>query len=398
MLRPKLAAVVFLAAVPLAGQDLLAPGGLPERQAAERLEEGARGKEPLGCSVEPFKPFLNFALRHQSGYRASLSARQFARSQAFRVLFRVRSESGRPYYFRQVLTVRSLPLQRGAELTVAGGYFIGEGVYSVDWLLEDNAGRVCEKQWKVTARRRGDERKLPSLIPDGTVAPLQFTSLQRHVSEKPYRVAILLHAAPMHPRSTTLTRYDQSLLLATLVGLLERSPFVETSVTAFSLLQQKEVFRTPRLTGSTLRQLRQAMDDLELNTVDFSVLQRKDGHLELLAELFNREVAASNPPDAIIFIGPNTPYPDRFPKELLDASEALPPVFYIHQDFYSRRFPFADSIERLTKTARGRVFSVYEPMQLVKAVVRIEQALASQDASGARLKHAPGVLSFRNQK
>lgn len=36
--------------------------------------------------------------------------------------------------------------------TSSGSYWLGEGRYTVKWLLFDNGGRVCRKEWQVEAQ------------------------------------------------------------------------------------------------------------------------------------------------------------------------------------------------------------------------------------------------------
>ena len=193
---------------------------------------------------------------------------------------------------------------------------------------------------------------------------------------RPYRIAVVLYASPLFPRSARLSLFDRSLLVATLTSLFEETPFRETCVHALSLQHQREIFHSGEMDVLSFLRLQEAMEELELGTIDLEQLSNPRGYVDLLEELVNRKLASENPPDAFVFIGPNTRYTARFARTLRNpASGRKPLFFYLHLDYYARRFPSADTIEKLVKLQPGKVFDIHFPKQFAKAILKMEEML-----------------------
>jgi len=77
-----------------------------------------------------------------------------------------------------------------------GAFWVGEGNYNVEWLLLDETGRVCRKQWKIEAKLHPSERGITPSIAPGTVAEVSFRrwSVQEHTTDLPtlQRLTVLL--------------------------------------------------------------------------------------------------------------------------------------------------------------------------------------------------------------
>ena len=52
-----------------------------------------------------------------------------------------------------------------------------------------------------------------------------------------------------------------------------------------------------------------------------------------------------------------------------------PQFYYLNLDYYSRRVPFDDTIERLVKGQRGKVFHIHDPKHFAEALRKIEALL-----------------------
>jgi len=374
-----------------------APGQIPVDPESTRggmlvkvFEEvlAARDTQKLGCSVSAVKPFLTVNLRYQAGYQVRFPlAGLDPRETRLLALVRVKPSQGGPRYFVQQFGFPRRPgrMPGRAEGSFYGGYYIGEGDYRTDFLMWDQSDRICRGGWDSRLKLREEDRA-DSRIPANTVEPLRIPRLAetRDRASRPYRVAVLLHAAPVHPLSSMFTQYDQSIILGTMHALLEQTPFVETSVTVFNLAQQKELFSTEVLSPRIFRQMTETLNQLQPGLVDIKVLSQKKGHIDLLASLVNRQIAAEKPPDALIFIGPNSIETDKFPPGLIENVPAKPLFFYLHRTppFLSARFPFDDSIERLVKSQEGRVFEVHDAKQLRGALQTMEKMLAARRPAG----------------
>ncbi len=339
-----------------------------------------RGEDTLACEVDPLKPVLNFAFRYQAGYRVAVPISQFRPEETkLRTFFRVTpSSAGAPFYFRQYLDLPAQPRSKKVEAQTGGGFVIGEGSYTVDWILVDPVGRFCRKSWKIRLRLKRGDREIRQFVKPGTAGPLVLEGWQRAAREgkRSFRIAVFLHAAPLFPRSVRLNSFDQGLLVTTLISMFEGTPFRESSVHAVSLQKQQEVFRAAALDRRSFRRLLRVMDNLELGTIDLEQLSNPEGHVDLLADLVNAELASGNPPDAIVFIGPNTRFGAGFPRDKIETAPGTELLFvYLHLDYFSRWFPFADTIEKLTKSQRGEVFKIQNPRQLASALRKMEELI-----------------------
>jgi hypothetical protein len=210
----------------------------------------------------------------------------------------------------------------------------------------------------------------------GQVSSLRLNIwLQRKERPRPFRVAILLHGSPIFPRASVLSGYDISLFVTSIASLLEDTPFNETSVTAFNLQKRTEVFRANRMGHKEFMQLYDSLDNLEVATIDLKHMLDRKGYLNLLASMVNREIAAQDPPDAVIFIGPNTRQMEKFPEELLEGGSQTR-FFYLKYGYHGRFYPFQDSIDRLVRSRDGKVFELVTPKDFAEAIRKIEDTLS----------------------
>jgi hypothetical protein len=96
----------------------------------------------------------------------------------------------------------------------------------------------------------------------------------------------------------------------------------------FNLDQQKELYRAGTFGMESLLEVARRMNQLQLGTIDYRILQNRTGHLDLLAGLINGELRAAPPSDAVIFLGPRERFHDRIPDALLDERHGGAPHFY----------------------------------------------------------------------
>jgi|GEM_PF-1027687 hypothetical protein len=385
MFRFALLAVVLPAV--LQAQRAIRPDTNNGRRVIEEFDRALAGStaESLDCRVQVGKPRLTYSFRHLATYEAAVPVSELdPAGTVLTTMFRVTpKQGGQPGYFRQTLRIGKIPAKVNSKfLAVAdGGFFVGEGEYQVDWLLRDHRGRACRKEWSVKVRAKDKDRPQP--LAPGTVTSVQLDQWGETASRenRPFRVALMLHAAPTRLLGHTLTRVDQSLLVGMLISLLEETPFVETSVTAFNLNQQKELFHTERLDMKEFTKLADCLDELELGTIDLQVLERPTGDVELLANMLKRELKSPDPPDAVVFVGPKFLDESNVSESILDVvSEPKPLVFYLRQDYYPRLF-IQDTIEKLTKRLKGKVFRVSSPEELAKAIREMEERLKERRAA-----------------
>jgi len=145
--------------------------------------------------------------------------------------------------------------------------------------------------------------------------------------------------------------------------------------------QQKELFRDDAFTPEAFDRASQSMSSLQLQLVDYSVLKNRRGHIDLLTDLVNEELNASEPPDAVIFLGPATRYLDKLPETGGDdRGGLLPRFFYLQYKPYVRATAESpDSIELAVRRVRGKKLVIRTADEFARAIKQIEsQTLAAK--------------------
>jgi len=216
---------------------LLGAGAISAQNLAEptktadltKLLEPHPDEQPLRCTVKTVKPILDYAFHFEAGYSFQVPLNQYSAgpSHTWTVLAEVTAQAGKGSPVFLFNTLDSLKVDRiGASMGATGGYLLGEGRYSVKWLLLDDLGRACRKNWQIDADRKG---RLVAMPPNAVSA----LSPSGHAQEQPYtdrgtplRLTVLLDAAPLRlqPIGSELKDAEQSGLLNGLIGLLERLP------------------------------------------------------------------------------------------------------------------------------------------------------------------------------
>ena len=368
---------IFLASSIVLGQTMVDPAKLATVQ---KFFDSSQDKGALHCHVVPVAPRLSFSFRLQLGYVVRVPLKEYVGpGHALAVLTRVTPEGGRgPVYFASGIRLPRLPKNK-IELEVGGTYLVGEGRYAVDWAMVDEKNRTCRKSWQAEAKLGSNERAVNTGMAPGTVGEVSLRrwSAQGNTVDdvRPIRrLTILLHAAPIITRMTRLRAQDRAILLASLVSLLESLPARSVRLVVFNLDQQKELFRQEVLTPEAFDEVAQSMNNLQLQTVDYRVLQNKRGHIGLLADLVNQELTAKDPSDAVIILGPTSRYYDKFLDTEIDGhASAAPRVFYLqYKPYWGRGADFPDSIEFATKKVRGKTMAIHTPDEFAKAIKQIE--------------------------
>lgn len=378
------AAVFLLLPAALAGQSIV-----EERQVREELRDFTPrpGEQRLECEIRIIKPVLDFSFRYRTGYVLSMPMRQYSgKGHSWGILIRVTPEEGmgQPVYLVAGQRLPEIPKNK-ATLQWAGAFLVGEGRYNVDWVLGDSSGRVCRKSWRIEAKPKRSERSIVPAIAPGTVDDISLRRTGRKLAVKngaPHRrITILLHATPANPNRLRMRSYDRVLLLNSLSTLLERLPAAQVRVVAFSLEQQKELFRSDNFNREGFRTLSRTLDDLELGLVDYDVLKNRKGHVDLLADLISEELAASTPADAVVILGPAARQFDKVPKSMLEEKEASRPRFFYfqHKPNWVRGAEFPDTITYAMKRIGGKIAVIRSPADFGKAINQLADAVSGAD-------------------
>lgn len=383
VLRPALLAllVIFCAS----GQTVADPDRIPERW---KMFKSDPSFAKLKCRVHPVQPRLNLGFRFQAGYSIEIPMEQYSGTgHWWSVIFRVTPQANErdPVWF---VSRRRIPPTNGQKALAefGGAYLVGEGQYKVDMLLVDDSDRVCSTGWKMRAKLNEEVRNARPGLPPGAVDDLslrrsRYSPARQTGEDTHYKVSILMHAASTFPNRVRLQGYDRMLLVSALSSLLERLPVRSVRLTIFNLDQQKELYRTAELSGSSFQEAIEAVNDLELGTVDYGTLQNRTGHIDLVSDLLHRELAMNDRPDLVIFLGPLGHWTGRVSDEQLPSGN-LPPVYNIQLRPW-RYLPsglLPDLIERTVRRLGGRTKQVYSPEDFAESIQDIERLLNKSSA------------------
>ena len=346
--------------------------------------EPRTGEGQLACSVTPYGPALNFGFRLQAGYIVRIPMSQFTGPRhGWVILARVTPAGGdrKPVFLAMRTRLPDVPRTK-AEVDIPGTYLLGEGSYDVRWMMLDDQGRVCRKSWRVEARLKRGERYARVAMRPYAIEPFSLLGSAGGPpapdDRAPFRVTILMHAAPMFPRRTHFRASDRMLLIGSLAALLERLPARSVRLTVFNLDQQKELYRRDEFSLPDIDQVAQAMNDLELNAVDYRLLQKPTGHTDLLADLVNREAHAEKPSDAVVFLGPPTWHIDKLPHGAVEKPAGAPRFFYFQYRPFRRHDPSAlpDTLAQTVSSLKGKISIIRTPADFAKAIDQLEKSAA----------------------
>jgi hypothetical protein len=364
-------------------QSIVDPNTIPRAMSRFEPRPDDRG---LVCSVTQFGPALNFSFRIQAGYIVRVPMNQyFGPRHAWFTLIRLTPEGGdhKPVFLASRVRLPDVPKTK-VEVEIGGGYLLGEGGYQVRWMMLDDQGRVCRHDWHIEARLTRAERTAKVAMRPYTAAAFSLLGSpdedRSHDDSAPFSVTILLHAAPVFPRRTHLRANDRMLLVGSLAALLERLPARSVRLVVFNLDQQKELYRRENFGIHSMDEVEQAMNELELSAVDYSVLRKPNGHLDLLADIVSREVHAEKPSDAVVFLGPSTRYEDKLPRGALAKASAIPRFFYFqYRPLWRRVVPSGtDTITMAVSGLKGKTMIIRTPAEFAKAIDQLERLAAPQ--------------------
>jgi hypothetical protein len=369
----RLAAVAFCGWAALA-QTAIDPARYPW---LVRSLDGQADETPFVCGVTAIPPSLNFSFRFSAGYVVRVPLGQFrGPGHHWDTIIEISSvDGGNPVYFGRRISLTEVPATH-ASGEFGGGYLLGEGRYRARFAMLDERRRVCRKEWTIEVKPRRSERRVGSRMPPNSIAELTWENMlarPRNSGQPAARnLTVMLDVAPLSRRRLRLRPADRLLLVTLVSAVLESVPALSVRLVAFSLDQQKELFRRDALEPHDLEQLDQTLESVELATVDYHVLQDAGGYRTMLGNLVTRELHASPAPDTVLFLGPAVRYEGKAPA--LENIELPPPsVFYFrYRPPFRRAAPdLPDIIDRLVSRLKGKSFAIHTPADFHRAIEKI---------------------------
>jgi hypothetical protein len=357
------------------------PGGVVRLQNTDLavLEAGDPRKD-LPCTVSPEeKGFLGFDLRFHAGYDVSIPLRELAgHENLLTIIFRVapKSDPSDHRYFLQRIRVPSVPEDAKGDAFLQGAFDIGEGDYTVDWLVRDRSERVCSSSWKIEAALAARDKQIALAIAANAIEPMkaeQFHEeppVERNTSEPALNIKLLVNFAPQKATASSLRPLD-TMALVSILRQLSREPKIgKFSVVAFNLNEQKIVYRQADTDRINFKELGESLNTLNPGTVRLSQLAEKHSDTQFLANLITTEAAESaNRTDALVFAGPKAMLDSNVPEDhLRQVGDLKFPVFYMNYILNPQATPWRDAIGNAVKFFKGQEFTISRPRDLWFAV------------------------------
>jgi len=369
----------LMAAPGMFAQGLADPAKIPPQLAS--AFRAAPTEQILRCEVTPEQPVLDFSFHFQSGYSVNVPMEQYLGPNHVWVIFtRVTPVDGKPAYLAARVRLPDVPPNK-IRTDTFGGFLVGPGRYKIEWAMYDDQDRVCRKEWNIEAKLKRSERNVKLDIAPGVVSDFAGRGLspQKRAPDDapPFRLTILLHAAPMSPRRTQMRINDRNLLMSTLASLAGGVPAISVRLAVFNLDKQRILFSQDDFKLASLGLVSQALNNMELDAIDYRTLQNRTGHIDLLSELINRELTSPQPSDAVVFLGPASRYVDKIPPPAADAAAAKLRFFYFQYRPLQLRGPMLpDSITNAIGRVKGRLIHITSPADFANAILQLERAAA----------------------
>ncbi len=331
-------------------------------------------RKDLPCTVSPIKPTLGFDLRFHAGYEVSIPLNDLAGSgDMLSMLFRVTPQGHKddPVYFSQRVSVPVIEEDAKGNAYLQGAFDIGEGNYHVDFLMRDRAERVCSFYWDAEAELAPRDKQLVLMMAPDTIQaedtePFRDEPpVERPVTEGPLNVKVIINFAPQDEHSATLQPLDTNALLSILRSIAREPRIRKFSIVAFNMQEQRIVYRQEDSDQINFPALGEALNSLNLGTVDLKRLSQKHGDTDFLTSLLTQEVSNKDHPDAIIFAGPKVMLDDSLPQASLDRLATVDyPVFYMNFNLNPQANPWRDAIGNAVKHLKGYEYTISRPRDL----------------------------------
>jgi len=340
--------------------------------------EAGDARKDLPCAVTPVKPVLGFDLRFHTGYDVSIPLRELAGGEnVLTVLFRV-APANRPeeyVYFNQKFRVPTIEEDARGDALLQGFFDVGEGPYKISWLMRDRTERVCSSSWDTEAVLPIKDKQLALGINPGEIQRMdgeQFKEeppIERIQTDSPLNVKVLVNFAPQKADSAALQPADTSALVSILLQISREPHIGRFSIVAFNMQEQRVLYRQDSANRIDFPALGEAVNTLNLGTIDLKRLGQKHGDTEFLTDLIKQEISGTDAPDALVFAGPKVLLDANVPPgELRDVGDVSYPVFYMNYNLFPQAVPWKDSISRAVKFFRGTEYTISRPRDLWFAV------------------------------
>jgi hypothetical protein len=337
--------------------------------------ESQEARKDLPCSVTPVKPALGFDLKFHSGYEVNVPLKELAgEGNQLAMVFRVIPENhpDDAVYLSQRISVPSIDEGSKGDAYLRGGFDVGEGKYHVDWLMRDRSERFCSAGWNIESTLPSKDKGMQLGIAANQVEPVDNEPfkpeqpVERKQRETPLDIKVMVNFAPQNSLSATLPTLDINALVSILRNIARDSRIGRFSIVAFNMQEQRVIYRQDSASQVDFPALGEALNSLNLGTVDVKKLEQKHADTDFLASLMKREMTSDKEqPDAVIIAGPKVGLDKALPQETLkDIGEPTFPVFYMNYNLNPQANPWRDAIGLAVKALKGAEYTISRPRDL----------------------------------
>jgi hypothetical protein len=314
------------------------------------------------------------------------------------IIFRVTPEANKdkPTHLTHVFKVPPIEPDARGDTYLEGSYDLGEGKYHVDWLMRDAAERICSDHWDVEAKLADRDKDVVLELEPGEIAASSLETFQEEApieraQEQPgLNVKVLVNFAPPRANSAVLQPLDRNALLSILRSITREPRVGKFSIVAFNLQEQRIIFRQEDTSRIDYSGLKDALESLNLGTVDVKRLSQKHGETLFLADLIQRETGGTEPPDALVFAGPKAMLEQNVPGEELKKVGAVGyPVFYMNYNLHPETVPWRDAIGNIVRFFRGTEYTITRPRdmwfavtEMISRIVQLKRERPNEGAGG----------------
>jgi hypothetical protein len=335
--------------------------------------ESQEVRKDLPCTVTPVKASLGFDLKFHAGYEVNLPLREIAGSEnSLTMLFRVTPDNHKdePVFFTQKYSVPTIEENAKGDAYLQGGFDLGEGKYHVDWLMRDRSERVCSFYWDVDAALPVKDSQLALEVQPGVISAAdrepfrEEPPVTRTEADGPLNVKVMVNFAPQNSQSATLQPLDVNALVSILRSINREPRIGKFSIVAFNMHEQRVIYRQENTSRIDFPALGDALNSLNLATVDLKRLSQKNGETDFLTNLITDEMK-NDKPDAVIFASPKVMLDANVPQDSLkQLGEVSYPVFYMNYNLNPQANPWRDAIGNAVKKLKGLEYTISRPRDL----------------------------------
>ncbi|HWB85924.1 MAG TPA: hypothetical protein VG675_17405 [Bryobacteraceae bacterium] len=352
------------------------PGGVVHLFTSDAaILEAQEVRKDLPCTVTPIKPELGFDLKFHAGYDVSIPLKDLAGTEnQLTMVFRVTQEGNpdEPIYFSQHMAVPAIEEDAKGDAYLQGSFDVGEGNYHVDWLMRDRTERVCSSNWDIEAALGAKDKSMALDITPGTIRPTdrepfkEEPPVERAQQDGPLDVKVMINFAPQDSQAATLRPLDMNALISILRSIAREPRIGKFSIVAFNMQEQRVIYRQEEASQIDFPALGDALQSLNLGTVDLKRLSQKHGDTDFLTTLITKEVKdEKDQPDAVIFASPKVMLDDSVPEDTLKQIGDLKfPVFYMNYNLNPQANPWRDAIGNAVRYLKGAEFTISRPRDL----------------------------------